>query len=89
MERSVAKKYWKVTPRLYFSPSKNVSYQCSSIVPAIAGYVGHYVVKRQRMLHIIEFLQEINALVAGKVTVSLGIGQAEALSEITDNGYDI
>ena len=51
--------------------------------------IGHYVLKRQRVLNIIEFLKEVYALVACKIPIGLGIGQAEPLSEITDNRHDI
>ena len=51
--------------------------------------IGHYVLKRQRVFNIIEFLEEVDALITGKIPIGLGIGQAESLSEITDNSHDI
>ena len=59
------------------------------MIPAIQSNVSHHVIERKGMLHIIELLQEFNALIPGKVTVSLWIGQAEALGEIADDGNDI
>ena len=53
------------------------------------GDICHYVLKRQRVLNIIEFLKEVYAFVTGKITIGLRIGQAESLSEITDNSHDI
>ena len=53
------------------------------------GDICHHVLKRQRVLNIIEFLKEVYAFVTGKITIGLRIGQAESLSEITDNRHDI
>ena len=41
------------------------------------------------MFNIKEFLEEVDALITGKIPIGLGIGQAESLSEITDNSHDI
>lgn len=41
------------------------------------------------MLNIVELLQEVDALITGKISIGLRIGQAETLSEIADNSYNI
>lgn len=40
------------------------------------------------MFHVIEFLKEVYAFETGKIPIGLRGGQAESLSEITDNSYD-
>ena len=41
------------------------------------------------MLHFVELLQEVNALITRKIAAGLGMGQSKVPGEITDNSHDI
>ena len=65
------------------------SCQRLSLVAATESHLRDGPLKRQGMLHFVELLQEVNALITRKIAAGLGMGQSKVPGEITDNSHDI
>ena len=57
--------------------------QCSSVVTAQEGHIIYYVVKGQRVFHVVEFIEVVNPLIKRQIPVCLRCCEAKPLGKIT------